>query len=153
AKDDEVRFIHGEVGYNYRLTNLQAALGVAQLEQLGHYVQTKRANYEAYRQALDPVAGLSVADVPPYARNNCWMYALRIDAAAYGRNREEVLADLDARGIQTRPVWYPNHLQKAYRHCQTYRLERCMKLFEETLNIPCSVGLSEAQRDTVIGAL
>lgn len=153
AKDDEVRFIHGEIGYNYRLTNLQAALGVAQLEQLGRYVQIKRDNYQAYRQALNPVAGLSVADVPPYAHNNCWMYALRIDAASYGLTRDEVLADLDARGIQTRPVWYPNHLQKAYRHCQTYRLEHCMKLFDETLNIPCSVGLSEAQRDAVIGAL
>lgn len=153
AKDDEVRFIHGEIGYNYRLTNLQAALGVAQLEQLGRYVEIKRANYEAYRQALGRIDGLCVADVPPYARNNCWMYALRIDAARYGRTRDEVLALLDGRGIQARPVWYPNHLQKAYRGCQTWRLERSMQLFEETLNIPCSVGLTEAERTAVIEAL
>lgn len=153
AKDDELRFIHGEVGYNFRLTNLQAALGVAQLEQLESFVAIKRRHFAAYQKALNPVKGLSLAEPPPYARNNCWMYALRIDAAAYGRSRDDVIAALEAGGIQTRPVWFPNHLQKPYRDCQSYRIERVPQLFEQTLNIPCSAGLTDAERDRVIEAL
>lgn len=153
AKDDELRFIHNEVGFNYRLTNIQAAMGVAQLEQLERYVDIKRAHHAAFTEALDAVPGLRVAPTPAYARNNCWMVALQVDEARYGRSRDRVVADLEQLGIQTRPVWYPNHLQRAYRHCRTYELERALSLFECTLNIPCSVGLSAEERAQVIEAL
>lgn len=153
AKDDELRYVHNEVGYNYRLTNLQAALGVAQLEQLERYVEIKRNNYDAYKRVLDEVPGLYLADVPPYARNNCWMYALRIERDIYGRDRDSVMHDLQQRGIQTRPLWYLNHVQKPYKECQTYKIERAPGLFEKTLNIPCSVGLSIPDREAVVRAL
>ena len=153
AKDDELRYVHHEVGYNYRLTNLQAALGVAQLEQLPRYLDIKRANYEAYKTALDEIPGLCLAEVPPYAHNNCWMYALRIDRRVYGRDKEQVMQDLHRQKIQTRPVWTLNHLQRPYKECQTYQIERAVALHEQTINIPCSVNLSTADRDTVIQAL
>lgn len=153
AKDDELRYIHDEVGYNYRLTNLQAALGVAQLEQLPRYLEIKRANFAAFRAAFADVPGLTLADVPPYANNNCWMYALRIDAEIYGRDRDQVMRDLEQQQIQTRPVWYLNHMQKPYRDCQAYDIERALALYGQTVNIPCSANLSSADRDTVIKAL
>jgi aminotransferase in exopolysaccharide biosynthesis len=153
AKDDGIHYIHHEVGYNYRLTNLQAAVGVAQLEQLPAYVETKRRNYQFYKQRIDAIPGLGIAEVPEYAANNCWMYALQIDRARYGMNREELMQSLGAQGIQTRPVWQLNHWQRPYRDCQGYRIEKAPELLERTLNIPCSVDLSASQRDRVIEAL
>ncbi len=144
AKDDEVRYVHDEVGYNYRLTNLQAALGVAQLERLPQHLAAKRRNRELYEEALAGIAGLALAPVPPYARNNHWMVPLRIDAARYGRDREELMAHLDGHGIQTRPVWHLNHLQRPYRACQAYRIEKAPQLLATTLALPCSVGLQPA---------
>ena len=153
AKDDGIRYVHHEIGYNYRLTNLQAAVGVAQLEQLPAYVETKRRNYQFYKQCIDPIPGLGIAEVPAYAANNCWMYALRIDRAEYGMDREELMQSLGEQGIQTRPVWQLNHLQKPYRDCQRYRIEKAPELLERTLNIPCSVDLTESQLGCVVEAL
>ena len=71
AKDDEARFVHHEVGYNYRLTNIQAALGLAQLEQLPGFLAVKRRNYQDYAQRLREIPGLWLAPLPGYADNNC----------------------------------------------------------------------------------
>ncbi len=153
AKDDGIRYVHHEVGYNYRLTNLQAAVGVAQLEQLPAYVEAKRRNYQLYKRHIDLIPGLRIAGVPDCAANNCWMYALQVERAKYGMDREELMRYLEERGIQTRPVWQLNHLQKPYRDCQRYRIERAPDLLEQTLNIPCSVALDESQINRVIEAL
>jgi len=153
AKDDEVRYVHHEVGYNYRLTNLQAALGVAQLELLPEYLRRKRHNFEAYQLRLNGVAGLTLAPPPDYADNNLWMYALQIDAARFGRDREQTMAMLGKAEIQSRPVWHLNHLQRPYLDCQSYRIERATDLHSRTLNIPCSVNLTDVAIDRVVMAL
>lgn len=142
AKDDEVDYIHDEVGYNYRLTNLQAALGVAQLEQLPAFIEAKHRNLAVYREAIAGIDGLDIPASPPYARNNHWMYPLRIDSVRYGRDRETLMADLAQAGVQTRPVWYLNHLQKPYAACERYRIERALELHACTLNLPCSASLT-----------
>lgn len=153
AKDDEVRFVHHDVGYNYRLTNIAAALGVAQLEQLPEYVRIKQQNYQIYKARVDAVPGLHLAEVPPYAENNHWMYALRLDAAAYGLDREATMTMLARQGIQTRPLWHLNHLQRPYQACQHYRIERALRLWETTLNLPCSANLTAADLERVVRAL
>jgi dTDP-4-amino-4,6-dideoxygalactose transaminase len=103
AKDDEVRFVHHEVGYNYRLTNLQAALGVAQLEQLPQFLEIKARHYAQYARGLDGIPGLTLAPVPGFARNNHWLCALRIDAAAYGCDRELLMERMDQRASKPDP--------------------------------------------------
>lgn len=153
AKDDGVRYIHQEIGYNFRLNNLQAALGVAQLECLPEFLEIKRANYRRYKEEIDRIPGLHLAEVPEYADNNCWMVALQIDKDRYGRDREETMAFLSEHGIQTRPVWYLNHRQKPYSKCRTYRIEKAPRLWEQTLNLPCSVGLTPKDLQRVIGTL
>ncbi len=153
AKDDEVRYIHHNIGYNYRLTNIQAALGVAQLEKLGEYIERKRTNYQYFKQAIDQIPGLHLAEVPPYCEPNYWFYNLQIDKDIYGRDREELLALFTAEKIQVRPVWYLNHWQKPYVKNQTYKIEKAIQLFEKTLNIPCSVNLTTEQRTKVIEVL
>lgn len=150
AKDDDARFVHHEVGYNYRMTNVQAALGAAQLERLPEYVHIKQRNYHAYKQPVDAIRGLHLAEVPSYADNNHWMYALQIDEQRYGLDRESLMSRFSARGIQTRPIWYLNHLQQPYRGYQRYRIERARRLWETTLNIPCSIGLTRSDLNRVV---
>lgn len=153
AKDDEVRYIHNEVGYNFRLTNIQAAIGVAQLELLPGFLDAKRTHYLAYKERIDRIGGLILAEGPAYARNNHWMYALQIDPAVYGRDREQVMEYLKGEGIQTRPVWYLNHLQVPFRDCRNYRIEKAFQMLETTLSIPCSANLSESDIDFVADRL
>jgi perosamine synthetase len=153
AKDDEVRFIHNDVGYNYRLTNVQAAIGVAQLEQLPKYLDRKRKNYSAYKGEIDIIHGLHLAEGPDYAANNHWMYALQIDSAQYGLDREQLMAEMSKNKIQTRPLWQLNHLQHPYRNCQHYQIDRANHLLDVTLNLPCSVDLTPAQIQRVIDVL
>lgn len=153
AKDDDIRYIHNSIGYNFRLTNIQAAIGVAQLEQLPKYLGIKRRNFEQYRQAIAGIDGLRLAETPGYARNNHWMYALQIGEGAYTFDREGLMAHLAANGIQTRPVWQLNHLQKPYRECQNWGITRALRLWAITLNLPCSVSLTADDVEYVVSML
>jgi len=141
AKDDDAHYIHNAVGYNYRLNNLQAALGVAQVSYLRDIIKIKKQNYHLYKEMIDPIEGLYLADMPPYAKNNHWMYALQIDEKKYGHSKDELMAKLAKENIDSRSLWYLNHLQKPYRKCQRYWIEQAPVLYKKTLNIPCSAGL------------
>ena len=150
AKDDQERFIHNEIGYNYRLTNIQAALGIAQLEKLPEYIKTKKENYNYYKRNIDKIEGLRLAEVPEYSNNNSWMYALQVDKSKFGKDKEELIQYLKEYNIQSRPVWYLNHKQREYRNFQKYNMQISEKLFQNTLNIPCSVNLTKTDIKKVI---
>ena len=153
AKDDPVRYIHDEIGYNFRLTNIQAALGVAQLEQLPGFLEKKLEIHRQYKKKIKSIDGLTIAPVPDYADNNHWLNILCIDHERYGRDREPLMANLQEKGIQTRPVWHPNHLQKPYRDCQTYQIERAEKLVNISLCLPSSSQLTDRDLSWVIDCL
>jgi len=153
AKNDKVRYVHSEMGYNYRLTNIQAALGVAQLEQLPKYLKLKRKNYQLYKEEIEKIPGLHIVEIPDYAYNNHWMYALQIDKSVYGKDREELMKYLLDNKVQSRPVWQLNHLQKPYKDCKNYKIEKANELWEETLNIPCSVNLKINNIEKIISLL
>lgn len=153
AKDDPVRYIHEETGYNYRLTNVQAALGVAQLERLPEFIEKKKKNYAAYEEEIENIDGLQLADVPDYAVQNHWFYSLQIDKDRYGTDRDGLMNHLEENNIQARPVWELNHRQKMYKGDLAYRIENAIELWENTLNIPCSVSLDEADIGRVVAAL
>ncbi len=153
AKDDPLRYIHNAVGYNYRLTNIQAALGVAQLELLDSYLPVKKQNYLYYQQAINRIPGLHLAETPEYAESNYWFYCLQIDSTVYGKDREGLMAAFSDERIQTRPVWYPSHWQKPYRNNQAYEISKTVELWEQTLNIPCSVELTQDEMNHVIEVL
>ncbi len=153
AKDDAAQYIHNEIGYNYRLTNIQAAVGVAQLERLSEFIAAKKENYNSYKKAIDDVPGLHLAEVPQYADNNCWMYALQVERQDYGQSKETLIERLTSNEIEVRPLWYLNHLQKPYRNYQTYKIEKAFDMWEKTLSIPCSVNLRMDDVHYVIRAL
>jgi perosamine synthetase len=150
AKDDPLRYIHSEIGYNFRLTNIQAALGVAQMEELDGFIRQKKENYELYRKLLADMKGICMLGVPPGTQVNYWFYALLVDKDAYGSTRDELMERLRSEGIQTRPLWHLNHLQKPYKESQSYKIERAPYFLERVLNVPCSSNLNESEVERVV---
>ena len=145
AKNDPFRFVHDEVGYNYRMTNIQAALGVAQMEQLPGFVQIKNDNYAAYLQE-----GVPLWPFREDIQSNRWFYAyLAPDAQA----RDRLMAELEKRGIQTRPIWQLMHRLKPYAGCKTYRIEKAVWFHDRVVNLPCSTNLTREQIHRVAQAI
>lgn len=141
AKDDPDRFVHHEIGFNYRLTNVAAAIGCAQVERLEDFVARKRATAAAYREALETVPGLRLIEQPRHSRSNFWFDTLVVDAAAYGATAEHLMAKLAERRIEARMIWELVHLQRPYQSCQRYQIERAPAYQQRCLNLPCSVSL------------
>ncbi|WP_368293724.1 LegC family aminotransferase [Dehalobacter sp. TBBPA1] len=142
AKDDAEIFLHNEVGYNYRMTNLQAALGVAQLEQLENFISIKKENYQIYKSKInDGLNGLKILDFREDIRPNYWFYSLYIvNLEKYSRKR--IMESLAKANIQTRPIWGLIHEQKPYLHNQAFMIEKALAYYTRVANIPCSSNLS-----------
>jgi perosamine synthetase len=152
AKDDDLYYVHDSIGYNYRLSSLSAAVGVAQLERLGDFIDIKRRNYHYYANALREIKGVELVPPPPDTAPNFWYYAMKV-SPPYPRSRDELMIHLRERGIQTRPVWKLCHEQQPYRSMETYRIEKAPLLQKSVLNLPCSVTLSEREIDSVVEAI
>ncbi|WP_053956729.1 LegC family aminotransferase [Inediibacterium massiliense] len=153
AKNDPLYYIHDEIGYNYRMTNLQAALGIAQLEQIENFIKIKRENYDTYKNEIKKIEGLSLLDFNKNIRSNYWFYSLMIDKEKYGLNRDEILKKLYKEKIQTRPIWGLIHEQKPYYENQSYKIERAKYYIQRVLNIPCSTDLMKKDIMTIVDIL
>jgi perosamine synthetase len=153
AKDDPIRYVHDEIGYNFRLTNIQAALGVAQLEQLPAILKRKKEVYDFYQSTIEDIDGLSLSQVPNYADNNHWLNLLQIDNNVYNEDREVLMERLEKNGIQTRPVWKLNHDQKPYKDCQYCKIEKAKKLVKNSLCLPSSSNLSNENLNKIVSVL
>ena len=150
AKKDTLYFIHDEIGYNYRMLNLQAALGTSQIDQLESFIETKIKNYEIYKEELEKIEGLEILPFVEGIRANHWFYSLKIDKEKYGIGRDELLQKLVDAGIQTRPIWGLIHQQKPYSACQSYKIEKALYYYDRILNLPCSSNLTEKEVYQVI---
>ena len=153
AKDDMVEFVHGEIGYNYRLTNIQAALGCAQIEKLQEFIESKRAIASRYELLLRDVPGLTTMPHAPWAESIFWLYTILLDEKRFAANARSVLDSLEKKGIQTRPLWQPMHRSPVHRDCEAFHCEYADWLHASALSLPCSVGLTEAQQNYVIESL
>jgi aminotransferase in exopolysaccharide biosynthesis len=153
ATDDSVRYIHNDIGYNYRLTNIQAAVGLAQLEKINLFLKKKKKIYEFYKKKIKLIKGLSIPERPSYAKNNNWMMSIIIDKKKYGMNKDKLINLLKKKYIQSRSMWLPIHLQKEYRNFERYKISNAIKLFKNSINIPCSTNLTSEQASQVIKVL
>lgn len=154
AKSDMLQFFHDEVGYNYRMTNVQACLGLAQLERLEDFIATKIARYNQYKDALDGYHGLRILPFKTEAegvRANHWFYSLYLGDTQL--DRDTVINTLQAQNIQTRPVWALIHEQADYTRNEAYGLDKALDLRANIVNLPCSTNLSEADCARVIDAV
>lgn len=152
AKSDELYYIHDEIGYNYRMTNLQAALGLAQLEQLEEFIQIKKENYLLYKKDIEKILGLRILDFKDSIRPNYWFYALYVDSE-YKLDRDEIIKYLASKNIQARPIWGLINDQKPYKANQSYLVDKAIHYWKHVVNIPCSSNLSKEDVRTVINIL
>ena len=152
ARGDAIEFVHDEIGFNYRLSNLHAALGVAQLEQLDGFVEDKRRTAAFYQQAFARVDGVRPFVEAPWARSTYWMASVLLDE---GRCPDvaALIRDLNAAGIQARPLWRPLHLQPAFRSAQAAAVSVAERLHARGLSLPCSVGITPEERQDVVDAV
>lgn len=152
AKDDAVEGVHGAIGFNYRLTNLQAAVGVAQLEHLSECLASKHRSAAHYARTLSGLP-LVLPREASWATSSWWLYTVLVDEVRFGLDRPRLMRALAERGIETRPLWAPVSTQKPFASCQAYRIEHAVDLHRRSLSLPSSVGITPAQLDTVTAAL
>lgn len=139
AKSSPDSYIHDEVGYNYRLTNLQAALGLAQIEQLEGFIAHKKELYDFYVQQLDGNAGLRLLPFREGTRPNRWFFS--VDVKNFALTRDELIRHLAQHNIQSRSIWNLIHEQKPYQGCLTFGTEKAEDYQNRIVNIPCSTNL------------
>ena len=152
ARTDALEWVHAEVGFNCRLTNLQAALGAAQLEQLETFLDLKRQTALHYREALAGLEGVTVFREAAWARSNWWMPTVLLDERRCPDVRA-LIRELNAAGIHARPVWHPLHRQPPFRGARAGHIEVADRLWDRGVCLPCSVGITRGEREAVIGAL
>ena len=150
AKNRTKEYIHNEIGYNYRLTNIQAAMGVAQLEGLPEVIKTKRVIAERYNMALSALPGIVVMPEADWARSNLWLYTILIDRDVFGMDSRALMRVLAESNIETRPLWEPLHMSKAHRGNLKYDNPVAEALYRNALSLPCSANLTEEQQMFVI---
>lgn len=149
AKNDPHYYIHDEIGYNYRMTNVQAALGVAQMEELPEFIRRKQNNYQAYKEAF---ADFDLAELIPFREgtdSNKWFYSLKIDRNRIKATMREIITALEQKGIQTRAIWGLINEQKPYFGEKTYKLEKAPFYANCILNIPSSTQITAEEIDYV----
>lgn len=145
AKTDPHYYIHDEVGYNYRMTNLQAALGVAQLEELPEFIKKKQKNFDLYKSEFEGFKYGKLIDFRSGTESNKWFYSIEIDREHVKASMREIIISLEKDKIQTRAIWGLINEQKPYEGEVTYKLEKAPYYAERILNIPSSTQITEEE--------
>lgn len=145
AKTDPYYYIHNEVGYNYRMTNLQAALGVAQMEKLSEFINRKQKNFERYKKEFE---NFEYGFLMPFRKgtdSNKWFYSINIERNRITATMHEIITALEKKKIQTRAIWGLINEQKPYKGEKTYKLEKAPYYANRILNIPSSTQITEEE--------
>jgi pyridoxal phosphate-dependent aminotransferase EpsN len=150
ARDPAPHYQHSEIGYNYRMSNVLAAIGRGQLKVLQDRVAARRANFEHYHRELGDLPGVEFMPEAPWGRCTRWLTCLTIDPGEFGSTREDLRLALEAADIEARPVWKPMHLQPVFEDCEVYGGEVAEELFQRGLCLPSGSNLTETERSRVI---
>nr|MBA3531648.1 DegT/DnrJ/EryC1/StrS family aminotransferase [Ardenticatenales bacterium] len=153
ARDPFPHYEHTEIGYNYRLSNVLAAIGRGQLQVLEERVQQRRRNFEYYRSTLGHLPGIEFMPEAPWGRHTRWLSCLTIDPTQFGMDREAVRLLLEAENIEARPVWKPMHLQPIFASYKAVAGDVAERLFEYGLCLPSGSNLTEAELERVVAAI
>lgn len=149
AREPVVHFEHREVGYNFRLSNLCAAVGLGQLEVLEERVRAKRQIHEEYRERLWDVPGIDFMPEAPWGSSNRWLTVITVDPARFGADRERIRLALEAENIESRPVWKPMHQQPAFGRNRVLNRGVADVLFRDGLCLPSGTGMPEGSVERV----
>lgn len=151
AKDNAPHYQHSHIGYNYRMSNICASIGLGQMEVLDQRVEQRRNNFEYYFNELSHLPGITFLEEPEGYYSNRWLTAILIDPkASKGVTRERVRMSLEADNIESRPLWKPLHMQPVYKDAVYFGNGTCAKLFEEGLCLPSGSNLSNEDLERVV---
>ena len=150
ARDPAPHYQHSEIGYNYRLSNILAAVGRAQLEVLAERVQARRRNFAFYQESLGHLPGLTFMPEAAWGRHNRWLTVLLLDPAVAGADREAVRLALEAENIEARPVWKPMHLQPVFAHYEVVGGSVAERLFAQGLCLPSGSSLNRSDLSRIV---
>ena len=152
AKNNQVFFVHDEVGFNYRLTNLQAALGLAQLKNIDKYLKIKKKIYLQYLKLFSNFKNLKFQIMPNFASSNYWLNIIE-----FKNNKKEKLAKfinyMKSNQIEVRPIWKLNHLQKPYIKSQNYKITNAIKIVNRSICLPSSINLNNKDIKRIISKI
>ena len=149
AKNDPHYYIHNEVGYNYRMTNLQAALGVAQMEELPEFIRRKQANYDLYCKLFEGFELGKIIGFREGTSSNKWFYSLEINKDKVKASMREIITELEKRGVQTRAIWGLINEQVPYLGEVAYKMERAPYYAARILNFPSSTQITKEEIEYV----
>ena len=152
ARQPAAHYEHEEIGYNYRLSNLLAAVGRAQLARLDGFVERRREINRRYREALEGIDGVAFLPEAPGGRSTCWLTCVLLDEERLGVGPEQIREHLEAHNIEARPVWKPMHLQPVFRGCRVVGGAVAQDLFLRGLCLPSGSTLSEEAQRRVVDA-
>jgi dTDP-4-amino-4,6-dideoxygalactose transaminase len=154
ARDQAPHYQHSHIGYNYRMSNVLAGIGLGQMEVIELRVEQRRANYNFYREHLGSVAGLSFLDEPDeHYFSNRWLTTILIDPDKAGKTREELYLALEEENIESRPLWKPMHQQPVFSSCPAFLNGISDTLFAKGLCLPSGSNMSDADRQFVLDTI
>lgn len=139
AKDNSFKFIHNNVGYNYKMNNISAAIGIAQFKNFNKIIKLKENIHKYYKKNLSDSKDYEILDAPDYSKSNFWLNLLIIKNKNIKINK--LINKLLQNKIDVRPVWYPNNLQKPYSNFESFTYENDIKIINSVICLPSSINL------------
>ncbi|MBH52117.1 MAG: aminotransferase DegT [Chloroflexi bacterium] len=153
AKDEPVEYIHSEIGYNYRLSNVQAAIGLGQIEHIGEFIQRKILIYNRYQQHFQSHPTITLLPKRPDSDPVYWLNTILLDENITLDQRKAFVNTLNNAGIGVRPLWHPLHALPLYADYTSYHIEHSLNIYRRAISIPSSVGLSESDQLKCISSI
>jgi dTDP-4-amino-4,6-dideoxygalactose transaminase len=153
ARDTAPHYEHSQIGYNYRMSNILAAIGRGQLRVLDKRVEKKRQIFEYYLRALGTLPGIDFMPESSYGWSNRWLSVILVSPEFFGSDRETIRMQLEAKNIEARPVWKPMHLQPVFRGCRVHGGRVSEDLFNRGLCLPSGTQMIEEDLERVIGVI
>lgn len=150
ARDNAPHYQHSVIGYNYRMSNVCAAIGRGQMEVLDERVAKRRSNFEWYKAALGNVDGISFLNEPEGFYSNRWLSTILVDKERFGKDREQIRISLEKENIESRPLWKPMHLQPVFKGATYFGENVAEKLFEDGLCLPSGSNLVNDQLQRIV---
>jgi len=151
AREPVAHYEHTQIGYNYRMSNILAAIGCGQLRVLDERVQRKREIYETYRRTLGDLPGLTFVDEMPYGYHTRWLSVMLVDADVFGASPEQIRLALEEENIESRPLWKPMHCQPVFEDAVTYGGSVAEDLFARGLCLPSGTALTADDQARISG--
>ena len=150
ARDDSVEYFHKEIGFNYRISNLHAAMGVAQMEQIDRFIDKKRHIARTYEEGLTQIETIIPMPSHEDVAATYWLYTIFLDSEINLAERKSLIARLAEAGVGARPLWQPLHSLPPYSDSQTSQMEHATRLYERCIHLPSSVGLTSKDQNYCI---